>query len=79
MQIGDSVVWTQVKHSGNQTELTKSEGVIQSIRGGKAAVRNSVTRRKFVVAISELTLKSADSPRLLLEYAFKRFGVGAAP
>lgn len=79
MQIGDSVVWTQVKRNGNQTELTKSEGVIQSVVGGKATVRNNVTRRKFVVSLNELTPKAEDNPRLLLEYAFHRFGVGAAP
>lgn len=79
MKIGDTVVWTQTKHNGNQIELTKSEGIILSIDSAKATVQHNVTRKKFVVVIGELTLKSQDNPRSLLEYAFRRFGAGAAP
>lgn len=79
MQPGDTVVWTVVKHYGNQTELTKAEGVIQSINGDKATVRRDDNNKKFVVALSDLTLKSQDSPRSLLDYAFRHFGTGAAP
>lgn len=79
MQPGDVVVWTAVKHHGNQIELTKAEGSILSISGPKATVRRNDNSKKFVVALSELTLKSQDSPRSLLEYAFSRFGAGATP
>lgn len=79
MKPGDVVVWTAVKHYGNQIELTKAEGSILSISGAKATVRRNDNGKKFVVALSELTLKSQDNPRALLEYAFRRFGVGTAP
>lgn len=79
MQVGDVVVWTQVKHHGNQIELSKIDGIIQSINGSKATVLRNDNSKKFVVALSDLTLKSQDNPRALLEYAFRRFGAGAAP
>lgn len=79
MQVGDAVVWTQTKHYGNQIELSKIAGTIQSINGSKATVRRDDNGKKFVVALSELTSKSEDSSRSLLDYAFRRFGAGAAP
>lgn len=79
MQVGDTVVWVQTKHHGNQAELTKVEGAIQQINETTATVRRNDNSKTFVVTLSELTLKSQDTPRLLLEYAFRRFGTGAAP
>lgn len=78
MNVGDNVVWIQVKAYGNQKELSKREGIITALAGDKATVAltgyaSSVT----TVPISDLKLKSQDTSMSLLDYAFRRFGANA--
>jgi hypothetical protein len=78
MNVGDSVVWIQVKSYGNKRELSKREGIITDISGDKATVTlTGYASSTSVVAISDLKLKSQDTPMSILEFAVSRFGASA--
>ena len=78
MNVGDNVVWIQVKAYGNQKELSKREGVITEISGDKATVAlTGYASSATTVPINDLKLKSQDTSMSLLDYAFRRFGANA--
>jgi len=78
MQVGDEVVWMQVKHYKGDKEVSKREGVIVSISGDKATVaRTGYAAGNFVVALDDLTLASQDTSMSILEFAMRRFGANA--
>ena len=78
MKVGDKVIWMQVKSYGNKKELSKREGVIASISGGKATVAlTGYGAGNVTVPLADLILASQDTPMSLLSFARQRFGVGS--
>lgn len=79
MNVGDKVVWINVKRFGNKTELSKMSGVIVAIDGDKATVEGiGYNSKTAVVSLDRLRLESQDTPMSLLEYARQNFGIGAS-
>jgi hypothetical protein len=78
MNAGDKVIWMQVKSYGNQKELSKREGVIASISGGKATVAlTGYGAGNVTVPLADLTPASQDTSMSILEFAMRRFGANA--
>ena len=76
--VGDKVIWMQVKYYGNQKELSKREGVIASIDGNKATVAlTGYGAGNVTVPLDDLTPASQDTPMSLLDFAMRRFGANA--
>ena len=78
MNVGDTVVWIQVKAYGNQKELSKREGIITSIDGNKATVAlTGYGAGNVTVPLADLTLASQDTRMSILEFAMRKFGANA--
>jgi hypothetical protein len=76
--VGDKVIWMQVKYYGNQKELSKREGVIASIDGNKATVAlTGYGAGNVTVPLADLTLASQDTRMSILEFAMRKFGANA--
>ncbi len=76
--VGDKVIWMQVKSYGNQKELSKREGVIASIDGNKATVAlTGYGAGNVTVPLADLTLASQDTRMSILEFAMRKFGANA--
>lgn len=76
--VGDKVIWMQVKYYGNQKELSKREGVIVSIDGSKATVAlTGYGAGNVTVPLADLTLASQDTRMPILEFAMRKFGANA--
>lgn len=76
--VGDKVIWMQVKSYGDQKELSKREGVIVSINGSKATVAlTGYGAGNVTVPLADLTPASQDTRMSILEFAMRKFGANA--
>ena len=76
--VGDKVIWMQVKSYGDQKELSKREGVIVSINGSKATVAlTGYGAGNVTVPLADLTPASLVTRMSILEFAMRKFGANA--
>lgn len=76
--VGDSVVWMQVKFNEGQKMINKREGVISEINGSKATVAlTGYGAGSVTVPLADLTPASQDTPMSILEFAMRKFGANA--
>lgn len=76
--VGDSVVWMQVKFNEGQKMINKREGVISEINGSKATVAlTGYGAGSVTVPLADLTPASQDTPMSILDFAMRRFGANA--